>query len=87
MALVSTAPVSCMWGQSCWWGTPCVLGVNATPLISHMVSDGVFLPQIIRTFRIETRKASKAVARRKVSGLLAGARGVKMEGVGIGGLE
>lgn len=26
----------------------------------------VTLPQIIRTFRIETRKASKAVARRKV---------------------
>jgi hypothetical protein len=24
------------------------------------------LPQIVRTFRIETRKASKAVARRKV---------------------
>lgn len=40
-------------------------GTSAVPPLALI---GSFVPlQIIRTFRIETRKASKAVARRKVS--------------------
>lgn len=45
----------------------CGLGWLAPGALRHRKSQPVPpLPQIVRTFRIETRKASKAVARRKV---------------------
>lgn len=47
-----------MWGLS-------LLSLSPSLFLGALIVS-VTLPQIIRTFRIETRKASKAVARRKV---------------------